>query len=93
MNIDKQINNVEGSVLEKIAASTNLRELEMILEQQKDSFGLNLENAYEASRLEIEGRVKQGQFSQVVGKKDVYEDLISKMQGNHESMTNAVEAG
>lgn len=58
MNVDKQINNVEASVLEKISASTNLRELEMILEQQKDSFGLNLENAYEASRLEIEGRVK-----------------------------------
>jgi len=47
MNVDKQINNVEKDVLEKISASTNLHELEEILRREKDSFGIDLEGAYE----------------------------------------------
>ena len=52
-----------------------------------------MEKIYEEGRLEIEGQVKQGQFSSVVQKKDKYEDMIGKMQGHHESMQRAIEDG
>lgn len=80
-------------MLKKIQASTNLNELETLLTKEKGTFGLELEKLYEDGRLEIEGQVKQGQFSSVVQKKDKYENMIGKMQGHHESMQRAIDDG
>ena len=46
-SVDSQITKVEQSVLNKIQSSTNLRELEQLLCQEKGGFGLDLEKLYE----------------------------------------------
>lgn len=80
-------------MLNKIQSSTNLAELEQLLNQEKGGFGLELEKIYEQNRAEIDGFVQKGCYSSVVGKKDHYEDLIGKMRGNNDRMQKTVEEG
>lgn len=55
--VESQISQVESQVLERIQGSQNLRELEELLCREKSGFGLDSENIYEKSRLEIDGLV------------------------------------
>ena len=83
-SVDSQIGKVEAAVLEKIQASTNLKELENLLNREKDGFGLDMERLYEQTRVEIDGHVQAGRFSSVVAKKENYEALIGKMRTNND---------
>lgn len=85
-SVDHQIKYVETSVLEKIQSSTNLKELEELLNQEKGTFGLDLEKIYEQNRIEIENCVQKGSYSAVVQKKDHYENLIRQMNNQNEKM-------
>ena len=64
-------------MLERIQGSQNLRELEELLCRERNGFGLDSENVYEKSRLEIDGLVQKGCYSSVVSKKGEYEELIT----------------
>jgi hypothetical protein len=92
-SIDSQIATVEQSVLSKIHQSTNLRQLEELLNTSKEGFGLDLEKLYDENRQEIDGFVNKGCYSTVVSKKDKYEELIQKMLSNNDSMKGTVESG
>ena len=91
--VDKQINDVEQAVLEKIHGSTNLKELEELLCKERGTFGLDLEKSYEKSRSEIDGLVQKGCFSQVVGQKEHYEEMIKSMSKHNENMQRTVAEG
>lgn len=92
-DVDNQIKAVEQNVLKRIQQSTNLQELEELLTKEKQAFGLDLEKVYEGNRTEIEDRIKSGHFSEVVRKKETYENLIGDMQGHQEAMARVVEEG
>lgn len=68
-SIETQIGDVEQSVLKKIQGSTNLRELEQLMNREKNNFGLGDEKIYETSRQEIENYVSKGCYGTVVGRK------------------------
>lgn len=91
--VDRQINEVEQTVLEKIHGSTNLKELEELLCREKGSFGLDLEKSYEKSRSEIDGLVQKGCFSQIVGQKEQYEEMIRSMSTYNDNMQRTVSEG
>jgi len=84
--IEASIKSVEAQVTERIHASKNLAELEEILSKSENTFGYSDEKVYDKARVEIDEFVKQGQYSSVVGKKEVYEGLIKTMMQQNISM-------
>lgn len=88
--IEASIKSVETQVTERIHASKNLAELEEILTKSESTFGYSDEKIYDKARVEIDDFVKQGQYSSVVGKKEVYEGLIKNMLQQNISMNQAV---
>ena len=81
---------MEARVVEKINQSKNLAELEKILADAEKGFGIADDSTYESARQEIDSYVKSGQYSAVVGKKDVYESLIKNMGQQNQNMATAV---
>ena len=91
--IEAQISAAEQEVMTKIESSTNLRELEILLSKQRDSFGMDMEKEYEQGRMEIDANIDRGCFGTVVQKKQYYDNLINQMRSNHERMQKTVEEG
>ena len=77
--IESQIKRVENQTLLRIRNSNNLADLEKLLANCEPSFGHADEKTYELARQEIDSAVKRGSYSEVVGKKDVYEGLMTSM--------------
>ena len=50
----KQIDQVQNNVMQRLDESTNLKELETILGQQRGGFGFDLEKKFETGKQDLE---------------------------------------
>ena len=79
--------------MKKVNESTNLRELEMIIQNSKAGFGLDLDKKFEQGRSELENSIRVGNYSSVVQKKPIYEGFIKEMEVASQNMTHAHDEG